>query len=150
MVRTDKPSRPAALPSTSRSLPIALMRAREKVMAPIRQMLSASGITEQQWRILRVLSEHGPQDATKLAERACLLLPSQTRILQSMVEKGYVSRSPDAHDRRRQTVAITPAGQQVIDDNLDQALAIAAGYREALGADRYELLLDLLEALDRE
>ena len=149
MVRPKHQSRPAALPATSRSLPIALMRAREKVMAPIRRMLSASGITEQQWRILRVLSEHGPQDATKLADRACLLLPSQTRILQSMVEKGYVSRSPDARDRRRQTVAITPAGQNVINDNLDQALAIAAGYRAALGPERYDLLLDLLEELDR-
>ncbi|MCR9055691.1 MAG: hypothetical protein NXI02_00005, partial [Rhodobacteraceae bacterium] len=69
-----------ALPSTKRSVPIALIRAREKVMGPIREMLSDCGITEQQWRILRVLEEFGPQDASSLAERACLLLPSQTRI----------------------------------------------------------------------
>lgn len=137
------------MPSTARSLPIALMRAREKVMAPIRRMLADSGITEQQWRILRVLSEYGPQDATNLAERACLLLPSQTRIVQSMLQKGYVTRSPDAHDRRRQTVAITAKGQRVIDDNLDQALAIAESYRAALGAQEFERLLDLLEALDK-
>ena len=42
-----------ALPSTSRSLPIALIRAREGVMAPIREMLAETGITEQQWRVLR-------------------------------------------------------------------------------------------------
>ena len=39
------------LPSTRRSLPIALMRSREQVMAPIRAMLRASGLTEQQWRV---------------------------------------------------------------------------------------------------
>ena len=137
------------LPSTARSLPIALMRAREKVMAPIREMLAKTGITEQQWRVLRVLAEYGPQDATHLADRASLLLPSQTRIVQSMLEKGYVTRSPDPYDRRRQKVAITDKGQKVIDDNLEQALAIARGFRTSLGPERYEALLDLLEALDR-
>lgn len=140
----------ADLPTTTRSLPIALMRAREKVMAPIREMLSETGITEQQWRILRVLSEHGSQEASKLAERACLLLPSQTRILQSMLEKGYVTRTPDEKDRRRQHVAITDKGQAIIDENMDQAVAIAQKFRSALGSDRYESLLDCLEELDRK
>ena len=137
------------LPPTARSLPIALIRARETVMAPIRQMLADSGLTEQQWRILRVLSEHGPQDATKLAERASLLLPSQTRILQTMVEKGLVVRAADPDDRRRQTLSITADGQQVIEQNLPRATEIAAGYRAALGPEKFELLLDLLEELGR-
>ena len=47
-------------------------------MAPIRKMLLAAGITEQQWRILRVLTETGPIDAGSLAKRACLLAPSLT------------------------------------------------------------------------
>ena len=41
------------LPSTSRSLPIALIRAREGVMAPIRDMLTETDITEQQWQTPR-------------------------------------------------------------------------------------------------
>ncbi len=138
-----------ALPTTGRSLPMALNRAREKVMGPIREMLSESGITEQQWRILRVLEEAGPLDATKLAERACLLLPSQTRIVQTMLEKGLVTRTPDAVDRRRQTVAITPAGRQIIENHLGEARRIAARFVEVLGEDRFDLLLDLLEELDR-
>lgn len=150
MIEQNRVNPKRDLPSTSRSLPIALMRARESVMAPIREMLSDSGITEQQWRILRVLSEHGEQEATKLAERACLLLPSQTRIVQSMLEKGFVTRKPDKKDRRRQHVAITEKGQAIIDRNLDQAIAISENFRNALGEDRFELLLDCLEALDKE
>ncbi|AUH35435.1 homoprotocatechuate degradation operon regulator HpaR [Paracoccus tegillarcae] len=141
-----KPS--TELPTTARSLPIALMRAREKVMAPIREMLAHSGITEQQWRILRVLSEHGDQEASKLAERASLLLPSQTRILQSMLEKGYVTRTASETDRRRQTIGITPKGQAIIKENLPQAIAISDRFRQALGPARYDLLLDCLEELE--
>ena len=136
------------LPSTTRSLPIALIRAREKVMVPIRAMLSRSGITEQQWRILRVLEEFGPLDATKLSERACLLVPSQTRIVQTLVEKGYVTRTPDSKDRRRQTVAITEAGRRIIEDNLDQARDIARHFETVLGKKKLKTLLDLLADLD--
>ncbi|MBG6160461.1 homoprotocatechuate degradation regulator HpaR [Labrenzia sp. EL_195] len=134
-----------ALPSTNRSVPIALIRAREKVMGPIREMLSDCGITEQQWRILRVLEEFGSQDASSLAERACLLLPSQTRIVQTLLEKGLVTRQADETDRRKQTVAITKAGQAIIHDKLDQAQAIATRIEEVIGKDRLAELLDILE-----
>lgn len=137
------------LPSTTRSLPIALIRAREKVMVPIRGMLSQSGITEQQWRILRVLEEFGPLDATKLSEAACLLVPSQTRIVQTLVAKGYVTRTPDTVDRRRQTVAITKSGRRIIDDNLDQARDIAKHFETVLGKKKLKTLLDLLADLDQ-
>ena len=121
MSKSPKGAVAAKLPSTRRSLPIALMRAREKVMGPVREMLAPTGITEQQWRILRVLSEQGPQDATHLGERTSLLLPSLTRIIQSMVGNGLVTRTQDETDRRRQMLAITAAGQQIINDNLSGA-----------------------------
>ena len=133
------------LPSTNRSVPIALIRAREKVMGPIRDMLSDSGITEQQWRILRVLDEYGAQDASTLAERACLLLPSQTRIVQTLVEKGFVIRQPDARDRRKQTVAITDAGRRIIDGKLEEAEAIAARIEAVIGKKKLNRLLDILD-----
>lgn len=140
--------RPPALPRTERSLPIALIRAREKVMAPIREMLAETGITEQQWRVLRVLSEHEALDATQLADRASLHQPSLTRILKTLTERGFIRRSVDDHDRRRQVVELTTAGQAVIEDNLAQATEIADALRDALGTERFDTLLDLLAALD--
>jgi hypothetical protein len=40
----------------SRSLPMALLRAREAVMRQFRPSLRQHGLTEQQWRILRALA----------------------------------------------------------------------------------------------
>ncbi|KIN79199.1 homoprotocatechuate degradation operon regulator HpaR [Sulfitobacter mediterraneus] len=136
------------LPSTSRSLPIALIRAREGVMAPIREMLSETGITEQQWRVLRVLAEHGSLDTSTLADRASLLFPSLTRIATTLRNKGLITQTRDEIDRRRQLIEITEAGQKIIDDRADQAAQIVAGFRAALGDDNYESLLDLLAQLD--
>ena len=148
MERSTEPS--DDLPETARSLPIALVRVRERVMAPIREMLAASGITEQQWRILRVLEEGGEREASQLAREACLLLPSQTRIVRSMVDKGLVTRTTIATDKRRQRVAITAKGRAVVDSNREQAARIAARFRHTLGHVRFEDLLDMLEDLERK
>ena len=136
------------LPSTSRSLPIALIRAREGVMAPIRDMLAETGITEQQWRVLRVLSEHGALDATTLADRSSLLFPSLTRIATTMRNKGLITQTRDNVDRRRQFIEITEDGQKIINDYSAQSAQIVAGFQNTLGNDNYEQLLDLLALLD--
>ena len=117
-------------------------------MIPIRDMLSETGITEQQWRVLRVSSEFGTLDTKTLADRASLLLPSLTRIITTLRNKGLISQTRDNKDRRRQFIAITPSGQKVIDDNEDRAAEIVAGFKRTLGTEDYERLLDLLARLD--
>ncbi|WP_299619609.1 homoprotocatechuate degradation operon regulator HpaR [uncultured Tateyamaria sp.] len=136
------------LPSTSRSLPIALIRAREGVMLPIRDMLGETGITEQQWRVLRVLSEYGRLDAKTLADRSSLLFPSLTRIATTLRGKGLITQERDDVDRRRQFIEITAAGQKIIDDNAGHSAQIVAEFKAKLGAEDYETLLDLLARLD--
>ncbi len=136
------------LPSTSRSLPIALMRAREGVMIPIREMLSDTDITEQQWRVLRVLSEFGTLDTKTLADRASLLFPSLTRIATTLRNKGLITQTRDEQDRRRQFIEITAKGQKIIDNNADRAAEIVADFKRTLGKRDYETLLDLLARLD--
>lgn len=137
------------LPSTNESLPIVLLRARETVMAPIRSMLVKSDITEQQWRILRVLSEHGPLDASTVADRACLLVPSLTRTATHMRERGLIKQVQDKHDRRRQTLSITAKGQHIIDENQAEALEIVQTYKAQLGEKNYQQLLRLLARLSQ-
>ncbi|MCV2870309.1 homoprotocatechuate degradation operon regulator HpaR [Defluviimonas sp. WL0002] len=136
------------LPSTSRSLPFALIRAREGVMGPIRDMLAETGISEQQWRVLRILSECGPLDSSTLAERASLLHPSLTRMVFAMDKKGLVTQKRSDTDRRRQVITIAPAGQDIIDSNYEHALRIVRDFKAKLGEDRYEQLIDLLQMLD--
>ncbi len=135
-------------PSTSRSLPIALIRAREGVMAPIRDMLSETGITEQQWRVLRVLSEYGMLDTTTLADRSSLLFPSLTRIASTLRDKGLITQTRDEVDRRRQLIEITAEGQKIIDDRTAQTTQIVVDFKTKLGSENYETLLDLLALLD--
>lgn len=141
------PSAKLSVRATSRSLPIALLRAREKVMSPIRAMLSDAGVTEQQWRVLRVLAERGPIDPTEIAAQSCLLMPSLTRILKVLEEKAYVTRRGHPTDRRRSVVQISDLGLGLIAGNIAESNRIFAKLEAEFGKDRIEDLLDLLNEL---
>ena len=49
-----------AAPLKRRNLPLMMLQAREQVIARFRPALNANGITEQQWRIVRLLLDTGP------------------------------------------------------------------------------------------
>lgn len=138
---------PPRLRRTSRSLPIALLRARETVMAPIREMLAESDVNEQKWRVLRVLDEEGPREMSEVAQAACLMLPSLTRISRAMAQEGLITRAPDRTDGRKAILAITRGGQQLILSHMATSDAIFTRLEALYGHDRLEQLLDLLEAL---
>lgn len=133
--------------STSRALPIALLRARETVMAPIRDMLQDIHLTEQKWRILRVLHEMGEVEQSTISKEACLLLPSLTRILRTMEADGQITRRQDAQDKRRTQVQITDAGRKILEANLGTSTAIYTSIEDQMGREKLNQLLDLLEEL---
>lgn len=133
---------------TERSLPIALIRARETMLRELRPMLAEAGVSEPQWRILRVLTETGPTSGQELAEAACLQATSVSRILQGMVERGLVLRRKDPENRRRQIVAVTESGREIIQRAAPRSRKITEGFAERFGLERYEHLLDLLEAFN--
>lgn len=116
-------------------------------MGPIRAMLQDVGITEQQWRVLRVLDEYGPSDPTRIAHAASLLLPSLTRILQKLEAKRLIERDTDPIDRRRQIVQITPAGGALIAENRETSIQLARIVEDRLGQEKYDQLLSLLNDL---
>ena len=82
----------ANLLETNKSLTIALLRAREALMLSFRPMLAKHNFTEQQWRVLRVLGEKGPCDAGKLASEACILAPSLSRIINTLIENQFIEK----------------------------------------------------------
>ena len=59
------PPRPSSMSQSAprlshRNLPLLLLQAREAVFARFRPLLNAVGLTEQQWRVVRALLDHGP------------------------------------------------------------------------------------------
>ncbi|WP_430439806.1 homoprotocatechuate degradation operon regulator HpaR [Shinella sp.] len=130
-----------------RSLAIGLLKAREAVMSHFRPILADHDVTEQQWRVIRVLSQAGTLDATEVAEKAFILAPSLTRMLRSLEERGLITRHKDKEDGRRVLLRLAPAGQAVIDEVMPDSRRVYADIDARFGAERVEALLDMLEEL---
>ena len=79
-----------------RSLPMALLRAREAVMRGFRGQLREHGLNEQEWRIMRALMEVDRVDIGELAECVFILKPSATRTIKNLEGRGIVSRTRSA------------------------------------------------------
>ena len=142
----DELPRPAG---TGRSLPIALLRTREKVMERFRPMLAALDVTEQQWRVLRVLGEGGRMEAGVVAERACVLPPSLSRIIKTLEANGQIGSTRDKSDGRRTMLALTSRGRAFLNGAAPESVAISAGIERSFGKPQMAELLDLLERLQQ-
>lgn len=134
----------ARLRQTRRSLPMALLRAREAVMENFRPMLASLKVTEQQWRVLRVLAEAESIDATEVAKRAAILAPSLTRIVRLLEKRKLLRRRKDKVDKRRVILEIAPHGLELIARGAPQSQAVHKLLEERFGQDRLNTLLDLL------
>jgi homoprotocatechuate degradation regulator HpaR len=81
-------------------------------MARFRPVLHRHGVTEQQWRVIRVLAERRVCDATELAAASCIHPASLSRILRTLQESAVLAATPSSVDSRRLVVELTPAGQR--------------------------------------
>jgi homoprotocatechuate degradation regulator HpaR len=91
-----------------RNLPLVLLQARERVLSHFRPILNAHGITEQQWRIVRVLYEKPSLEPREIVELCRISSPSMAGVLARMQELGLVHRRRVDHDQRRVRVSLTP------------------------------------------
>lgn len=141
------------LKTFSQSLPVMLMRAREAVMSRIRPILRDHDVTEQQWRVLRTLNDSGEIEVSQLARRTFLLVPSLSRILRDLVDRGLIQRRTSGSDLRRGIVSISKEGKALIAAVSPVAAAEFAEmelrYGSARMAELTRLLLELESALDQ-
>lgn len=134
------------IPPYRQSIAGLLLAAREAVLAPMRERLRAVGLTEQQWRVLRVLAEDGPTEASRLANSALLLAPSVSRIVKDLAERELIARQNDPGDARRSIIVITPTGRRMVIKTAAETAFILERHERAFGAERLNKLVRELKA----
>ena len=137
--------RPVTTPFIHRNLPRLLLQARESVMAHTRPQLRQHALSDQQWRVLRVLGEHGVVETGKVAREAFILGPSLTGVLTRMERDGLIRRARDPADQRRTVVEATDKGMQLV-GALSQTIEAHYAWMEAtLGKENLAQLYALLD-----
>ena len=134
-------------PFVHRNLPRLLLQARESVMAHTRPGLREHGLSDQQWRVLRVLGEHGVVETGRVAREAFILGPSLTGVLNRMERDGLIRRERDATDQRRTVVETTAKGRKTV-RRLSHSIEAHYGFMEkSLGQRKLARLYTLLDAV---
>jgi len=134
-----------ATPFVHRNLPRLLLQAREAVMAHTRPSLREHGLSDQQWRVLRVLGEHGMVETGRVAREAFILGPSLTGVLARMERDGLIRRARDPADQRRTVVEATAKGTQMVQQLSRTIEAHYAWMEKSLGKQKLSQLYVLLD-----
>jgi homoprotocatechuate degradation regulator HpaR len=128
-----------------RNLPRLLLQARESVMAHTRPSLREHGLSDQQWRVLRVLGEHGTVETGRVAREAYILGPSLTGVLARMERDGLIRRERDSADQRRTVVEATPKGLRLVEKLSRTVEAHYEWMEKSLGKQKLAELYELLD-----
>ncbi len=128
-----------------RNLPQRLLKARECLMAHFRPILNHFGLTDQQWRILRVLDEYSALEPREICALCQIHSASMAGMLARMEELGMVERSRVPEDQRRVAVRLAPWGNQLVGE---MAPLIDLQYQRLEEAYGQDLLNDLFRSLE--
>jgi DNA-binding MarR family transcriptional regulator len=140
-----------AMPSRVRELPTWLIsQAYARSHKLLAEGFAAEGSRGYHYRLLAALDEFGAASQADLGRRTAIDRSDVVAALNELAERGFIQRSPDRDDRRRNVITITAAGSRQL-RRLELALA---GVQEQLlaplsAADRsklVKLLRQLVEA----
>ena len=106
-------------------------------------------ITASQLSALSTVARCGPVSLGELAEIERIAPPSTTRIVGRLEERGLVVRTVDAADRRVARVAVSEAGQDLLNLTRTRRDTYLALRLQAMTAAERETLMKALPLLER-
>ncbi len=117
----------------SHSLPMMMNRTLDSVLPEFRTVFKAFDLTEQQWRILRVLWHENGIKLSDISKQTLLPKPSLVGIIDRMEDKGLLKRIRSTSDRRSVRISTTAKGRRLeekIQPLVDECYArIASGIK---------------------
>ena len=129
------------------SLPMLLHRSLDAIMPPYRDLFQEFGVTEQQWRILRVLWEQKHLTSTQISTLTLLPTPSLVGILDRLEKKALVKRLRSSTDRREVNITITNLGKELQLQVMPKIKKIQDQIKQKLSTAEWEHINKILEKI---
>lgn len=109
----------------------------------------ASELTVPQFRSLVFYQLHPGAALSQAAEHLGLGLPSASKVVEGLVGRSLLERTPGETDRRRTLIAVTEAGAQVLRVSRSAATAVFTRRLEGLSDAELDILFTVLGLLER-
>lgn len=114
------------------------------ILPPFRRIFSHYGITEQQWRILRILWEEDGISQNDIAQRSLLPKQSLVGIIDRLQDLDLVIRKQSATDRRKSAIFLTQKAKTIEAEITPQVNQIYEGLEKQLTANQWSQLRKML------
>ncbi len=111
--------------------------------------LLESGITVDQWVLLKIIEEHGQISQVDIAQEALKDTASITRILDLLQKKGLIQRIDDDFDRRKYLISLTADGKDFFNRMLPQISQIRDQVVKGLSKEEIQALKAKLNKIRR-
>lgn len=138
------------LPMTEALLLRLVMMLGRDITTLLERSIKPAALSEAEFRMLMALysQQARPGGGEVCAGDVCAALAQSpanlTRISDSLVQRGYITRKPDTADRRRMLLALEPKGKELLGALLPRLGAdITAAFADLSPADRSQLLHSL-------
>ena len=129
------------------SLPMMLYRAIDTVLPRFRLIFSEYGLTETQWRVLRVLWEHDAVTLKELSTMTLIPAPSLVGVVDRLEQQSLVSRERDHLDRRQVFIRATKRGGELEAQVSPKVEATYQQLRDSLEPEAWQGLMFGLQQL---
>lgn len=131
------------------SLPMMLHRTMDAIMPAYREIFARHELTEQQWRVLRVLWEAEKATSMELSQQTLLAPASLVGIIDRLEKKELVARMRSVEDRRLVYILPTAKGRKMQQEVMPQVAKIHAAYQNSVTPKEWEALEKTLTKLER-
>ncbi len=136
-----------AISQFSHSLPMLLYAAIDAIMPRFRLIFKEFGLTEQQWRVLRVLWDTAEISHSELAKLTLISPPSLVGVLDRLRTMDLIERRRSGLDRRVVYIATSQQGRDLRDQIMPAVQQSYFELRDSSNDQDWRNLLDGLEAL---
>lgn len=130
-----------------RTLPMMLYRTLDAVMPNFRHIFTQFDLTEQQWRVLRVLWEKDQQPLLHLARATLISSPSLVGVVDRLSQRGLVARHRCEADRRVVNIGLTIQGQDLEDKVMPLVSGAYTRLENKLTPTEWETMYNALDKL---
>jgi MarR family transcriptional regulator, 2-MHQ and catechol-resistance regulon repressor len=117
-----------------------------------RDRICCHDVSVTQCYALETLVQHGPMRLGELADRLFLDKSTTSRVVRTLVRKGYVEQGPDERDRRALSVQVTRQGQRlygrITDDLVEQQKHLLEDLAPGVRAGAVKVLRRIADAAD--
>jgi DNA-binding MarR family transcriptional regulator len=114
------------------------------------ELLSGYGITMHQFHLLMYLKTSGRMKVTDLGNMMLVSMPTASRMLNTMCDKGLVKKTGDDKDRRLSYVELTSKGGRVVEQAHARQREVLAEVLEGMPASEMESFLGTMEKIADE